>query len=289
LIPCRTQRYRLGLADPADAHQWPAAKSKCEESAAAPYDPARRAPGVMLDQIVTDIALQACTNRASPADSPARTIYHRGRAQMANRHFAEASQDFENAIAHGVRAARVDLGVLLSQNAAGMPDVSRALSLLDQAWKHGVTAAAFELGTLYETGIKRSSDDQHPLLNPDSATAWAWYQRAADVGEPRALARFAARAEDAAVSEDDAAKRSALLLESFRYYAAASDRSRIEDWPDGAWRTWRYRSASLLRVLASEGMMREVADAFDDVRKRYAPAPAPTTWQQLTSLIGIAD
>jgi hypothetical protein len=31
-------------------------------------------------------------------------------------------------------------------------------------------------------------------------------------------------------------------------------------------------------------MMREVADAFDDVRKRYAPAP--TTWQQLTALIG---
>jgi TPR repeat protein len=192
---------------------------------------------------------------------------------MADRHFAEARQDFENAIAHGVRAARVDLGLLLSLNSAGMSDVSRAISLLEQAWRDGVTAAAFELGTLYENGINRSSDDQDPLLNPDSARAWAWYQRAADVGEPRALARFAARAEDAAVSEDDAAKRSALLLESFRYYAAASERSRIEDWPNDAWRDWRYRRATLARLLAREGMMREVAAAYDDVRRAYTSLP----------------
>lgn len=269
----RTQRFRLGLTDPADARQWPAAKSKCEESAAAPYDPDRRAQGVMLDQIVTDIAIEACTDRASSVGSSARSIYHRGRAQMADRHFVEATQDFENAIAHGVRAARVDLGLLLSHNSTAMPDVSRAISLLEQAWKDGVTAAAFELGTLYENGINQSGQDRGPLLNPDGARAWTWYQRGADAGEPRALARFAARAEDAAVSEDGAAKRRALLLESFRYYAAASERSRIEDWPDSAGRAWRYRRASLARVLAGEGMMGVVAVAFDDIRKRYAPAP----------------
>jgi len=282
-----TQRFRLGLADPADVRQWPASKDKCEESAAAPYDPDRRAPGVMLDQIITDIAIEACTNRASRAGSPARMIYYRGRAQMADRRFAQARQDFENAIAHGVRGARVDLGLLLSMNSAGTPDFSRATSLLQQAWKDGVTAAAFELGKLYENGINRPGDGQNPRVNADSARAWVWYQRAADDGEARALARFAARAEDTASSEDDIAKRSALLLESFKYYAAASERSRIEDWPDDAWKTWRYRRASLARVLGGEGMMRQVADAYDGVRKRYAPAV--TTSQQLTSLIGMAN
>jgi WD40 repeat protein len=283
----RIQKFRLGLADPADARQWPTAKSKCDESAAAPYDPDRRAPGVMLAQIVADIAIAACADQGNRPDNAARAIYQGGRAQLANGHFAEARQDFENAIARGERAARLDLGLLLALNSAGMSDVPRAISLLDQAWKDGVTAAAFELGTLYENGINRPGNDRDPLLNPDSARAWAWYQRAADAGEARALARFAARAEDAAVSEDDAAKRNALLLDSFKYYAAASERSRIEDWPDDAWRTWRYRRASLARVLAGEGMMRDVANGFEDVRKRYSPAP--TTWLKLTSLIGLTN
>src|SRR5882672_1603896 len=43
------------------------------------------------------------------------------------------------------------------------------------------------------------------------------------------------------------------------------------DWPDEAYRNWRYQRASLARLLANEGMMRDVADAYDDVRKQNAP------------------
>jgi hypothetical protein len=60
---------------------------------------------------------------------------------------------------------------------------------------------------------------------------------------------------------------------SFEYYAAACERARVEDWPDDAWRGWRYRRASLARLLASKGLMRDVADLYAGVRKRYASAP----------------
>ena len=47
-----------------------------------------------------------------------------------------------------------------------------------------------------------------------------------------------------------------------RRYQAAAERARLEDWPDDAWKHWRYRRASLARVLAQEGMMPEVAHAY---------------------------
>ena len=122
-------------------------------------------------------------------------------------------------------------------------------------------------------------------MAPDRARAWSWYQRATGAGEPNALARFADRDDAAASSEVDAAKKNAMRLEAFMYYASASERARIEDWPDEAWRYWRYRRASLARLLARSGMMREVADRFDQVHKQFAPAP--TQWQRLTSFLGI--
>jgi hypothetical protein len=76
--------------------------------------------------------------------------------------------------------------------------------------------------------------------------------------------------EDAAFTNEDTAAKNQLLLEAFKYYAAASERAGIEDWPDDTWRNWRYRRASLARVLARKGMMQEVADAYETVRERYA-------------------
>jgi TPR repeat protein len=161
------------------------------------------------------------------------------------------------------------------------PDIRRAISLYEQAWTDGVTIAAFELGNLYEHGVNRSDKNDEYVLAPDETRAWFWYQKARDAGEANALARLAARADGAAFSEENAAKKNSYWLESFKYYAAAADRARSEDWPDGAWRNWRYRRASLARPLAREGMMREIADAYEEVRTQYAPPP--TIWERLTS------
>jgi hypothetical protein len=68
-----------------------------------------------------------------------------------------------------------------------------------------------------------------------------------------------------------AAKKNSYLLESFKHYAAAAERARSADWPDDAWRNWRYHRASLARLLAREGMMEDVAGVYDSVRKQYVP------------------
>lgn len=98
--------------------------------------------------------------------------------------------------------------------------------------------------------------------------AWLWYQKAADAGEPDALARLGERADRAASFAKDNGSRASYWLESFRYYAAAADRARSEDWPDDAWRAWQYRRASLARLLACQGMMQQVAETYVAIGKQ---------------------
>ena len=271
------ERYQLGLPPLARVRQWPLRSSQCDESAAAPYDPDRRARGVLLGRIVGDIAIPACAGEISRSGYQARSAYQHGRALFAVGHFLEARQYFENAVAHGIRAAQIDLGMLHLQPSAAMVDLPRAISLYEHAWQQGVAIAAFELGSLYENGASRSGSNTEYLLVPDNARAWSWYQKAAEAGEPNALARFAVRNEGTASSTEDTAKRKALWLRAFRYYAAAAERARGEEWPDDAWRNWRYRRASLARLLAREGMELEVAEAYESVLDEYAP-PRSTRW-----------
>jgi hypothetical protein len=136
-----------------------------------------------------------------------------------------------------------------------MVDLPRARELFESAWQQGLAIAGFELGEL------ETNHDQ----------AWAWYRRAADAGEPHALARFGERALDAAHAEADRTKSRGLMFESFRYYAAAAEIAQLEEWPDFAWRDWRYHRASLARLLARQGQMRDVAESFKRVRSQYTP------------------
>jgi TPR repeat protein len=171
----------------------------------------------------------------------------------------------------------VDLARVLSQPSSGESDFARAVILLRQAWNEGVTVAAFELGRLYENGVGGA---------PDSELAWSWYRRGADAGEPNALARLGAAADEAAATEENTDRRDAHLLEAFRYYAAAAERARVEDWADEVWWTWRYRRASLARVLAGEGLIEQVAAVHEAVLKQYARRE-PTTWARLAALVGL--
>jgi WD40 repeat protein len=274
------ERFQLGLPAPSEVRQW-SGQSKCDQSAAAPYDPARRASGVMLDRMLPDIAALACAEENS--GGTARAVYQYGRALLVKGDFVGARRNLERAVAAGYRAAQVDLGVLLSQPAAGVLDVPRAISLYEHAWADGVTIAAFELGNLYEHGVRQVGTGSGYLLAPDEARAWTWYQKGADAGEPTAQARFAERDDRDASGAESTAARNTHLLRAFRYYTAAAERARVEDWPDEAWRVWRYRRASIARLLERAGMMQEVAATYDAVRKQYASSRL-TLWQRLTSL-----
>jgi TPR repeat protein len=271
----RAQRFQLGLLTPSNARPWPADHSRCDESAGAPYDPDRRAPGVAYEQIVGDVAIQACGTETQSLVGEPRWVYEQGRALMATGDLPAARHAFERAIDGRYRAARVDLGMLLVQDSGVATDVSRAASLYQQAWKDGVTVAAFQLGRLYETGVGSSQDKSQQKLAPDVPQAWTWYERGAKAGEPNSLARLADREAAVAFRQSTAAAKNSHLMESFKYYAAAAERARNEDWPDDIWVAWRYRRASLARILAREGMMREVGDAYAAVRTNYEFPPRP--------------
>jgi len=282
-----SQRFQLGVAAPSDVRQWPADRTQCDESAAAPYDPERRASGAMLADLVPDIALAACAHK-SQAPSDARTLYQHGRALLANGEFPAARQELERALNQGYRPARIDLAMLLSNPSSHALDFARALALYSQAWEDGVAVAGFKLGELYERGLRRDEPGGADLLAPNAAWAWSWYRKAADAGEPNALARFAARADESAFAAQAPAARNKSLLEAFSYYAAAVERARVEDWPDDAWRDWRYRRASLARLLARRGLMSSVASTYENVRARYTSASAASSWHKLRAWLGFA-
>lgn len=279
------ERFRFGLPRSADVRSWPADRSSCDDSAAAPYDPDRRAPGVPLDRIIVDVAMPACDDELRRHANSGRSWYLHARAQAAAGHLSEARVELERAMQRGYRAARIDLAALLAQSSSGVPDLPRAVSLYEQAWNDGVTIAAFDLGELYEHGVSVRGRNAAMTLAADGARAWDWYRRGAAAGDPAALARIAFEDESGAVPAKDAARQSALRLEAFRYYASASERARLEDWPDEAWRSWRYRRASLARLLARAGMMQDVADVYGQIQKQYSPPRTPR--ERLASLLGI--
>jgi len=264
-------RFQLGLPAASGVRQWPASRSKCDEAAAAPYDPDRRASGTLPEEIVSNIAIAACAIDYNDFTDKSQAVYQHGRALMADGKFSEAARDFERALAGGYRAAAIDLGMLLSQPAGKMLDVPRAISLYERAWSAGVSIAAFELGSLHEHGVPSAAAENGYLLAPDIEQAWVWYRRGADAGEPNALGRMAEREDGAGFADAEAEKSAAHRLAAFEYYAAACEQARIEDWPDEAWRNWRYRRASLARMLAKQNKMEQVASAYEEVLGQHAP------------------
>jgi TPR repeat protein len=201
-----------------------------------------------------------------------------GRALLAKHNVNGARHQLELALSRQYRVAPIDLAWILQDQSAGPIDPTRAAALYERAWRDTVPIGAFELGRLYEKGVSGTYTDAPVAFRSNLAKAWFWYQKGANVGEPNSLARFAERDESYALAEHDPIKRNALLLRAFSFYAAAAQHAHDEDWPEDAWRNWRYRRATLARLLSREGMMQQVADAYQTVRDKWAPHP-PTTWQ----------
>jgi TPR repeat protein len=238
--------------------------SACDQATAAFYDPDRTASGAAQPDINADIASPACAAEAAKPGHSVRSDYQFGRALLAKHDVPSARRQFELAASKEYPAARIDLGNLLLDGAAGVVDPQRAVSLYEKAWRDGLPIAAFALGRLYETGVPGAAVN----VQTDPTPAWAWYQKGADAGEPNALARFGERDEQNALTVPEPSKTHTLLLRAFRFYAMAAESAHDEGWPDEAWRNWRHRRATLARLLAREGMMTQVADAYTSVREQ---------------------
>jgi eukaryotic-like serine/threonine-protein kinase len=255
-------RGGLGLPPPAGVRAWSTDMSACDRAAAAAYDPGRMAPGSSPEGIAVDVALSACSAAVKPPGHAARFNYQMGRALAAKGDANSARRQFDLAVSAGYPAAQIDLADLWANPSVPGFDLGRARSLYERAWQQGVPIAAFRLGTLYEYGPRRVPGGADPVFQTDESKAWEWYQKGADAAEPNSLARFAERDEKAALRIDDSSERHALLLKAFSGYARAAMYAYRENWPDSAWKHWRYRRASLARVLAADGMMQPVADVF---------------------------
>jgi WD40 repeat protein len=256
-------RAELGLPPDARVRSWPKKATGCDRAASAVYDPDRLTPGVLLENIAVDIANSACSAETGKPQHAVQSDYQMGRALLAKKDVTGARQQFETAAAKGYRTAGVDVADLL--------DAEHAIPLYQKAWQDGVPVAAFRLGHLYEYGKLGRDSSVSAGFRPDTSKAWSWYSRGEDAGEPNALARFAEREESDALAAADVSKRNAQLLQAFRFYAAAAEHAYEENWPDNAWKHWRYRRASLARILAQEGMMQQVADAYAAVLDKRSP------------------
>ena len=257
-----TDRTELGLATDARKESWLHRPSACDRTAAAFYDPNRLAQGLSQARLNAEIANAACALEVGKPEHAARTDYELGRALLAKRDINGAKRQWEFAASKGYPAARVDLANLLVEQTTGTLNPERAASLYETAWQDGVPIAAYQLGRLYEFGVKGFDRAFPMVLQPDLAKAWHWYQEGAAAGEPNALARFAERDERNALKESDPSRSNALLLQAFGRYAAATEFAKREHWPDDAWRHWRYRRATLARLLARQGMMQAVAEEY---------------------------
>ena len=254
-------RIQLGLPPDAHGRPWPLKGTDCDQAAAALYDPERLTPGNAADSITVSIAAPTCSREVQTGRHAVRLDYELGRALFAQGDTVGARRELEIAVSRGYSTARVDLADLLVSAAAGALDPSRAVSLYEQAHRGGIAVAAFRLGRFYESEPSAAND----------AKAWYWYKRGADAGEPNSLARFAERAEIEALSQTDPSQRDAGLLQAFSLYAAATERARSESWPDDVWQKWRHRRATLARVLAKDGLMQQVADAYTAVLDKWSP------------------
>jgi eukaryotic-like serine/threonine-protein kinase len=263
-------RAQLGIPHDSRERSWPQA-SVCDRTAAAFYDPSRLSRGALPQDITLDIAKPACSREAGIPDHAARTDYQLGRTLAAGGDANGARRRFEIAAARGYLAADIDL--------ADLSDPARARSLYEQAWRDGVSIAAFRLGSLYEHEARFARVSRNGVV-PEPSAAWRWYQLGADAGDPNALARFAERQEQMALAEPDSSRSNAEFLRAFSLYAAAAEHAREEDWPDDAWSDWRFRRASLARLLAQEGMMQPVADAYAAILDKRNAHP-PSLWQAI--------
>jgi eukaryotic-like serine/threonine-protein kinase len=265
-------RAELGLRAEPGTKSWPSDATPCDRTSAAIHDPDRMAAGVVLASIVAAVAEPACSEVAAKLGQLPRLSYEQGRVLLAKRDVKGAREQFELAVKEGYRAARVDLATLLVEEAPpDMQSSARAISLLESAWDTGVPVAAFVLGRLYEQSVRPGDANSRYAVAPDPLKAWSWYEKGMNAGEPYAIARFAERDEANAVMESDRSKRDELLLRAFGFYAAAAERAYEEGWPDVAWKDWRYRRASLARVLANRGMMQQVADSYSSVLRQRPP------------------
>jgi WD40 repeat protein len=154
----------------------------CDRLAGDPFDPHKRAPGVLLDAIDADRAVPACRAAVEAAPDEPRPRYQLGRALYHADQREAAAALIRTAAEKGYPAAQNDLGFRYETGSGLAKDEAEALRLYRQAAEGGYAPAFSNVGRFYWGGIG---------IGVDRAEAVRWFERGADQGDPFSHRRLA--------------------------------------------------------------------------------------------------
>jgi WD40 repeat protein len=221
------QRARFGLDEQPSGPDVPS--DECEREAAAPYETRRRSPGHELDDVNGDLAEPAC---ARPARGLASGVweFRSGRAQVAAGKVAEGEARLRASWRVGYLPAAVDLAAVLMRTDAGHGE---ARAILEAAWARGLSRAGADL--------VRDHPDPALLARVEAA------------GEPSAYALQGDREERASLAAAEPAVRRSHLERAMHAYEQAVRDAERQNFPEQTARDWRFRRATLARLLIGTG------------------------------------
>lgn len=152
--------------------------SRCDQLAADPWDPGKRAAGRQIQLIDTASAITACRAAIESWPGVARFELQLARAYLAAGLLDDAIAWLGRAAANNSAAANYELGFAHLSGFGGRDkDAKKAVEFYTRAAEGGHPAAQTALGVLHATG---TGVDRYP------ATAMEWFRRAAKAGYPAA-------------------------------------------------------------------------------------------------------
>src|SRR5262249_17689716 len=145
----------------------------CDQLAAHPNDPQRKATGIPLSKIDANTAIPACEAAVSQYPNDTQLNYQLGRAYVSAKNYQTAIDQFRKAAEQGYAPAQQNLGVMYTRGLGVTKDDAEAVSWYRKAAEQGYAPAQTDLGTMYLKGQGVAQDD---------AQAVSWYRKAADQG-----------------------------------------------------------------------------------------------------------
>jgi TPR repeat protein len=145
----------------------------CDQLAANPIDPQRKATGFPLSKIDTSTAIPACETAVRQYPNDAQLNYQLGRAYFGAKNYQAAVDQFEKAAQQGYAPAQFALGTVYRTGHGAAKDDAEAVTWYRTAAERGYAPAQDYLGSMYQNGRGVAQDD---------AEAVSWYRKAAEQG-----------------------------------------------------------------------------------------------------------
>ena len=145
----------------------------CDQLAAHPNDPQRKAAGIPLSKLDTDTAITACEIAVRQYPNDAQLKYQLGRAYVRAKNYQAAVDQFGKAAEQGYAPAQNTLGLMYTRGLGVTRDDAEAVNWYRKAAEQGYAPAQNNLGLMYQNGQGVAQDD---------AEAVGWYRKAAEQG-----------------------------------------------------------------------------------------------------------